>query len=227
MVNFQPSGLTSAVYSPDTLLVTGPFETRQIVIAQNAGQTSPLPRGQLLCLDANGRYQPLAAAETTVLIDAAGEVIRNNLAGSEVSIDVVTAKPPIPGTLQLATTADGSATIVLNLGTDNGRGVGSGAGGLFFVDYHTGRIRAVFTTAPTASHDLKAGYKHRNPAAGVLALPTVVLAEEIEAAKIAAGHVTTLGYVRGVFNSQALVGYSPGYDYHLNAIGIWVKTTAN
>lgn len=235
MVNFQPSGLTQEVYSPDKLLVMGPFETRSVTLLQAAAQSGVMARGTLLCINAAGKFVALDTAETTIALGATTEVVVNNLQAAGALIqDYVTAKPPIPGSLTMATTADGSATHVLELGSDNGRGIGSGAGGSFTLDYNTGRGRAVLGSAPTNGDDLKVGYKHRSvltPYGGSTVspygLPIAILAEEITEAALKAGDVVSLAYVRGTFNSGMLVGYSAGYDYHLNNAGIYVKANVN
>lgn len=235
MVNFQPSGITQEVYSPDKLLVKGPFETQSVTLLQAASQSGVMARGTMLCINAAGKFVALDAAETTIALGATTEVLVNNLqAAGPLIHDAATAKPPIPGTLSVGVTADGSATVLDDLGNDNGRGHGSDTGGSFDIDYNTGAIRAVLAAAPTDTEDLKAGYKHRSTLAAYggstvapYGLPIAILAEEITEAALKAGDVVSLAYVKGTFNSGMLVGYSAGYDYHLNNAGIYVKANVN
>jgi hypothetical protein len=121
------------------------------------------------------------------------------------------------------TTANGSATIKKELGTDNGMGEGVGADGRFTIDYNTGAGVAYLTTAPTDGDDLKAGYRHRTAGAGPEGLPTRILGEDIAAAAIAARDVVAPTYWSGTFNRRALIGYSAGYDGWLRQHGIYVK----
>jgi len=230
-MNTQPMLETGTGVTWDGLLGNSGdnFETKSIVIEQRAAMTdAEVARGRLLNADVDGKYHPISSAETTVALNASGEVLVNDMAGTETQADVVLAHPPIPGTVTLATTADGSATHVVELGTDNGEGQGKGAGGHFTVDYETGIIHVVFTTAPTIHHDLKAGYKYRAVDAAdsgetLLGMPKVILAEDLVGQDVIDGDVTTIAYVAGVFNRAALKGYSAGYESHLNRQGIYTK----
>lgn len=227
-INFQPSGVDSTAFTPDGLLSSGPLKTESGVLLQAASKSGDLKRGHLLARDANGKYVALDAAATTIAITTTAEVIVNNLqAAGPLIHDAVTAKPPIPGTLQVAVTADGSATVIDDLGVDNGRGIGSDTGGHYTIDYNTGRIRAVLAAAPTDTEDLKAGYKHRSALAeyaistlSPLALPVAILAEDVTEATIKAGDVTTVVYTAGQFVASKIVGYEVGYKEYLESIGI-------
>lgn len=229
MVNMQPS-LTTGTFTWDKLLGADlPIETISVTLETRAGSTdAEYARGRLLNQDVDGKWHIISSTETTVALNASGEVIRNNLATTDLQIPFVLAKPPVPGTVQVATTADGSATILKNLGVDNGEGRGVGADGWFIIDYDTGAGVAFLTTAPTATNDLKAGYKYRavdDADAGETqrALPRAILAEDVLGASVVAGDVVTLAYVRGEFRRAALLGYSTGYEGHLNKIGIVTK----
>lgn len=225
----QPS-LSTGTYAWDGVMGAHlHIETASITLEQRAGSTdAEYKRGRLLNVDVDGKYHPVSSTETTVALNATGEVIKNNLAGTETVVDTVLAKPPLPGTVTVATTADGSATPVLALGTDNGEGIGIGANGHFTVDYETGQIRAFFVTAPTATHDLKAGYKYRAVDAAdsgetLLGMPKAILAEDVLGADVVAGDVKAIAYVAGEFKQSKLLGYSAGYEKHLNRLGIFTR----
>lgn len=226
-VTSQPMGMDSVSSYIDKLLVSGEFRTREVTLLQDASLTTDLLRGQLLVPDASGKFVRLAAAEVTVPLNATSEVVKNSLATTDLICVFTCAKPPIPGTMTMAVTADGSATVVKDLGTDNGFGTGVGADGRFEIDYQTGRGVAYLSTAPTATHDLKAGYKHRNPGVGVgsspLGLPSVVLAEDILSTLLVAGDVKTIGYTEGKFLASALVGYSAGYREFMRLAGLTLQ----
>lgn len=229
MVNMQPS-LTTGTFTWDKLLGADlPIETIACTLEQRAGSTdAEYARGRLLNQDVDGKWHIISSTETTVALNATGEVIKNNLAGTDLQIPFTLANPPVPGTVNLATTADGSATVLKQLGVDNGEGRGVGADGWFTIDYDTGTGIAYLATAPTATNDLKAGYKYRavdaaDTAETQRALPRAILAEDIAGASVIAGDVVTVAYVRGEFRRAALLGYSAGYEGHLNKIGIVTK----
>lgn len=229
MVNVQPA-LTTGTYAWDKLLGADmPIETRSITLEQRAGSLdAEYARGRLLNQDVDGKWHIISSTETTVALDAAGEVIKNNLATTDLQIPFKLAKPPIPGTVHLATTADASATVLKELGVDNGEGRGVGADGWFTIDYETGAGIAYLATAPTATNDLKAGYKYRavddaDAAETQKAMPKAILAEDVPGASVVAGDVVTTAYVAGEFNRSALLGYSAGYEPHLNRLGIFTK----
>lgn len=227
--NFQPSvdnALGSIQVNP--LLAKGPFVSESITIEQDAGAVAgEYVVGRLLNKDVDGKYHLLAAAETTVALAATTEVVIDNLAAASgtAPLPFALAKPPIPGTVHLATTATGSATVLKELGTDNGKGVGVGADGSFTIDYETGRGVAYLASAATDTNDLKAGYKHRTPDAAdagetLLGLPKVILAEDVDVASLVAGDVVTVAYTKGGFNKELVLSYSAGYKDHLRSIGI-------
>lgn len=222
-VRFSP-GVSTQSFQVDNLFLTDQqIITKSITLAQDAGETATVKRGQLLVQHPTTlKYVKVAAAETTVALNATGEVIKNNLAATDLLVPFVLAKPSIPGTLTLAVTADGSATVVKALGTDNGSGVGVGADGRFTIDYQTGQGVAYITTAPTAGHDLKAGYTHRAIASGYQGVPSVILTEDIIAADLVAGDVVSIGYEGGHVRGSALTGYSAGYRPLLRDVGILV-----
>lgn len=231
-VSGQPGGITelgSLTY--DNLIASGRPLAVGITLEQDAGAVAgEYIRGRLLVKDVDGKYHFVSSTETTVALNATGEVIRNNLlaASGVAPLPFTLANPPIPGTVHLATTADGSATILKELGTDNGQGVGVGADGWFTIDYATGRGVAYLNTAATDTNDLKAGYKYRaiDPADSgetIVGLPTAILAEDILLAAIVAGDVVTAAYVEGEFLASGLSGYSSGYKDHLRSVGIIVR----
>lgn len=234
--NFQPSvdnALGSIQVNP--LLAKGPYVAESITIEQDAGVIAgEYVVGRLLNKDVDGKYHLLANAETTVALGATTEVVGNNLqaASGTAPIPFVLAKPPIPGTVSMATTTDGSATPVQVLGTDNGRGMGVGAGGRFTIDYDTGQGVAYLAAAVTNGDDLKAGYKHRTPDAAdsgetLLGLPRIILAEDVDIVALAAGDVVTVGWRKGGFNEDLVLSYSAGYKEHLRSIGIELIPSTN
>lgn len=221
----QPS-LVETAYAWDGL-IGGEYKGRGITLETRAGSVdADYAAGRLLNIDVDGKYHPISSTETTVALNATGEVIKNNLAATDLIIPFALAAPPIPGTVALATTADGSATPVIVLGTDNGKGKGVGAGGWFEIDYETGRGVAYLTTAPTATHDLKAGYKNRavdaaDSAETLLGMPKAILMENVTGAAIIAGDVKATAAIAGTFVRSKLAGYSAGYEAHLNTLGIY------
>lgn len=222
MVNFQPS-LETDTFTWDKLIADGMPQAKGVTLKQISGQSAVLARGTMLCLGTDGKYHPLAASETTVALNDV--LFKDDFgAGAATEWDFTLAKPPIPGTLQVVTVDQGTTTVVLNAGTDNGRGVGSGADGTFTVDYNTGRVRVVFSSAPSDDDDGTFTYKHRNPNAAALGLPVAILAEDIAAADLDAGDVVTVAYYKGRFRSAALVGYSAGYQFYLNQLGIYLAS---
>jgi hypothetical protein len=230
-VTGQPSGIFHTDFVFDALIANGPVKTASVTLERKVGAVSTdFVRGRLLQVDVDGKGHILSSTETTVALNATGEVIKNNLlaASGVAPIPFTLAHPPIPGTVHLATTADGSATILKELGTDNGHGAGSGAGGNFTIDYATGQGVAYLATAATDTNDLKAGYTYRgvDPAdAGesLSGLPTHILAEDVAAAVIDAADVVVTAYVAGEFLATGLVGYSAGYKPHLRTLGIFVR----
>ena len=232
--NMQPSADNALGSSAiNSILAKGPFVTKSITIEQDAGAIAgEYVVGRLLNVDVDGKYHLLAAAETTVALAATTEVVIDNMLAADgiVPRGFVLAQPPIPGTVHLATTATGSATVVKELGTDNGEGVGVGADGWFSIDYETGKGVAYFTTATTDTHDLKAGYKHRTPDAADSAetrmgMPKVILAEDVTLASVIAGDVRTIAYVSGGFNKELVLSYSAGYEKSLQKLGIHLITS--
>lgn len=223
----QPS-LAETAYTWDGL-IAGEYVGRSGTLETRASSTdAEYTRGRLLNKDVDGKYHPLSSTETTVALNATGEVIANNLqaASGTAPIPFVLAQPPIPGTVTIATTADASATVVAALGTDNGQGYGVGAGGRFTIDYQTGQGVAYLAAAATNGDDLKAGYKHRTPDAAdsgetLMALPCAVLLESRTGAEVIAGDVVTTVAIAGTFVRSKLLGYSAGYEAHLNKLGIY------
>lgn len=229
-MNTQPS-LASADYTWDGLLGADlPLQTIAITLEQRASSTdAEYSRGRLLNVDVDGKYHPISSTETTVALNASGEVVKNNMQATDpLTVPFVLAKPPVPGTVHLATTADASATIKKELGTDNGEGRGVGADGWFTIDYETGNGVAYLATAVTNGDDLKAGYKYRavdaaDSAETVLGMPKAILAEDVLGASVVAGDVKTIAYVAGEFKQSKVLGYSAGYEKHLNRLGIFTK----
>jgi hypothetical protein len=230
MANYQPEGVSEVSIAYDNLLAHGPYATRSIVMDQNAGASGAdadiyAARGTLLAIDpADGKAEPADAAETVVAIDATGEVIQNNLlAADPLDYYVSTALPPIPGTLSIGVTADASATVLDDLGTDDGLGNGRDTGGSFAVNYNNGEVEVHLAAAPTDTEDLKAGYTHRS----LPALPTLVLAEDITVGAIKAGDVTTIAFTKGGFHQPSVRGYSAGYQRYLREVGIEINANAD
>lgn len=219
----QPSGLSQNDSYLDKLLAYGPFKTRAVTLLQDAALGADLARGSLLCPNGT-KYVAPSTTETTVAITAAGganDLLVNDVgAGVPLEYDVTLTKPPIPGTVQIVTTLDGSATPVKNLGLDNGRGFGQSADGFFTIDYNTGRLRIVFATVPTDNDDIKAAFKYRALAAGSLGLPSLILAEDIPQASLVAGDVVSVAYELGSFQIVGVPNYSAGYLHALREVGI-------
>jgi hypothetical protein len=226
--NLQPAGFDSAAFVYDELLLRlEDQQTEEITLAQDVGATVLTHvRGRMLNKDPEtGLWHPLSSTETTVALDATGEVIVNAIGATLLEFNFQLAFPPIPGTVTLATTADGSATVLKALGTDNGLGRGAGADGEFTIDYQSGKGRAILATTGGATNDLKAGYKHRTPALPTpplipQGLPVRILAETHTAAVVAAGDVVTVAYSEGHFNTGALVGWSAGFASALLAFNM-------
>lgn len=228
--SFQPFGVTETASVFDNLLVHGPYQLVSVTIDQNAGASGAdtdiyAPRGCLLAIDpADSKAEPAAAAETTVAIAATAEVIYNNLqATGPLTLAAQLANPPIPGTVQIAVTADGSATVVDNLGVDDGLGFGTNTGGSYIINYQNGAVIATLAAAPTDTEDLKAGYKHR----GLPAMPSLVLAEAVTVGAIKAGDVIRPAYVKGTFHQPNVRGFSEGYRLHLKTLGLHFAPAAN
>lgn len=228
--NFQPtfnSSLGSQQINP--VLAAGPYETQEIVLVDNNSASGEYTTGRLLHRDTDGKYFPLATAETTVTSATLATITDSDYQVTEtVDADagvvlikpydfvVTLAKPPIPGTLSVTT----NDTSPLVCGTDNGEGVGSGANGSFRVDYQTGKVYVHFnSTRPANTKLIQGTYKHHAPS-GALGMPECVLMEDIADADIIAGDVTTVAYFKGSFNSGKLLGYSAGYKNHLRRQGI-------
>jgi len=218
--NLQPAGFDSAAFVYDELLLRlEDQQTEEITIAQDVSATELTHvRGRMLNKDPEtGLWHPLSSTETTVALDATGEVVSNAIGTTLLEFNFMLAFPPVPGTVSLGVTADGDATVLQDLGTDNGLGRGEGADGQFTIDYNSGKGRAILNAvAGGATNDLKAGYKHRTPALPTPpiipeGLPVRILAEPLTAAVVAAGNVVTVAYKEGHFNTGALVGWSAGF----------------
>lgn len=228
-INFNASGATTDTFSPDDLVVGGPLRTRSITLEQYASATGDdYVRGALLNVDVDGKYHLISNTVTTVALNTTGEVLLNNAAGTETILVKYLAAPPLPGTVTIASTADGSATPVVAFGTDNGEGEGKGAGGSFTVDYETGRVVINVVTALTATHDVKAGYQYRAVEAAdsgetQTAMPKAILAETVTDAAVIAGDVVVTAYIGGQFASAAIPNYSSAYRRHLRRLGIDVR----
>lgn len=230
-VTGQPSGLTETAFVYDNLIANGPVKTASITLERKIGAvTADFVRGRLLQVDVDGKGHMISSTETTVALNATGEVVKNGLlaASGVAEIPFVLAHPPIPGTIHLATTGDGSATVLKELGVDNGYGEGIGADGRFTIDYQTGQGSAYLTSAATDTNDLKVGYKYRavdaaDAAESLAGMPTHILAEDVAAALIDAADVVVTAYTAGEFLATGLVGYSAGYNPHLRTLGIFVR----
>ena len=206
----------------DNLLYDGDVMTKPIDLADNdSADDDYAVRGKLVAIDGNGRGVVLDEDETTIALDATGEVLANNLqaASGTAPIPFTLSKPPVPGTVTLATTANASATPVLALGTDNGEGYGAGAGGSFTIDYRTGKGVAYPNAAATNGDDLKAGFKHRTGG-----MPEGILIHTHTGDAVKAGPIASGIYVQGQFNKNAIPNWSDGYEYHLRQLGIYVVT---
>lgn len=223
----QPS-LAETAYTWDGL-VGGDYKSRGVILETRAGSVdAEYAVGRLLNIDVDGKYHPISSTETTVALNATGEVVKNNLAAASgtAPIPFVLAHPPIPGTVHLATTADGSATVLKELGTDNGHGMGVGADGSFTIDYETGQGIAYLASAATDTNDLKAGYKYRtvdaaDSAETLLGMPKAILMESVTGAAVIAADVKATAAIAGTFVRSKLLGYSAGYEPHLNRLGIF------
>ena len=225
-VNVQPSGATGDTYTPDNLLcgAQSNLRTMEVTLGDLTGLSSTDlfgKRGRLLYKKASdGRWYGLSDTVTAVALN---DVLVVDDFGASVEQDYVftLAFSPIPGTLHVVTVDQGTTTVVLECGTDNGQGFGSGAGGSFFVDYATGRVQLHLATAPSDNDDLTYAYSHRSGAGG--GLPAAILAEDWTDAQLNAGPHTTVAYISGEFRESALGGYSAGYWDHLREQGIIVR----
>lgn len=207
----------------DNLLYGGEYYTKPIDLADNNSATDTYAvRGSLVAIDANGRGVVLDLTATVIALDATGEVLIDNLlaAAGVIPRPFTLSKPPIPGTVTIATTANASATPVLVLGTDNSNGYGSGAGGFFTVDYTTGKGVAYPNAASTNGDDLKAGFSHRT-ASGE---PEGILIHTHLGTAVAAGPIASGIYVAGRFNKLAVPNWSAGYERGLRLKGIHMVT---
>lgn len=213
----------TATLAPDNLLYGGQYFTEAIELADKNGALDTYAvRGSLVSLDANNRGVVLDLTATVIALDATGEVLVNNMLAADgvIARPFVLSKPPIPGTVTLATTANASATPVLALGTDNGAGYGSGAGGFFTVNYATGAGIAYPNAAATNGDDLKAGFSHRT-AGGE---PYGILIHTHLGTAVAAGPIQSGVYIFGRFNTLAIPNWSAGYKVSLRRMGIYVVT---
>lgn len=231
-VTGQPSGITTrGSMTYDALIASGPVRTRSLTIERKIGAVAAdFARGRCLQIDVDGKGHMISSTETTVALNASGEVIKNGLlaASGTDPIPFVLAKPPIPGTVHLATTADGSATVLKELGVDNGQGRGVGADGWFDLDYETGQGVAYLASAATDTNDLKAGYKYRAVDAAdagetLAGMPKAILAEDVDATLIDAADQVATVYVAGEFLATGLVGYSAGYKEAMRVLGMFIK----
>lgn len=230
-ISGQPLFSVSEGPTFDGLIANGPVKTRSITIELDADAADTLyVRGRLLNKDVDGLYHAISSTETTVTLGATTEVVVDAMlaASGTAPVPFTLAHPPVPGTVHIATTATGSATVLKELGTDNGSGYGEGAGGHFTIDYATGAGVATFLTAVADTNDLKAGYKYRAMDApdsletiGGLAL--VILGEDIPASRINAASIRTFAYDAGEFNASKLYGYSAGYLEILRGFGIYIR----
>ena len=128
----------------------------------------------------------------------------------------------------IATTANGSATPLFSIGPDNGEGFAESADGHFSIDYDSGRVRIVYAVAPTATNDIKAGYKHRivdavpaNEAGR--GLPRVILPDSFLGATLVAADTKTVAYIGGRFRKADLVGYEDGYKNWFRSLKIDIQ----
>jgi len=225
-MNMQPSGLDVSTFAYDNLLCG--VQTNLRTIAVSLGDLTGLSssdafgkRGRLLYKKASdGKYYGLDTAETTIALN---DVLVVDDFGSTTELDYTfaLAKAPIPGTLHVVTVDQGTTTVVLDAGTDNGHGYGSAAGGYFHVDYDTGIVTVHFTSAPSDNDDLTYSYKHRG---GVnTGLPIAILAEDWTDAQLNAGPNESVAFISGEFRASALLGYSAGYYDHMKALGMIVR----
>lgn len=213
----------TATLAPDNLLYGGQYFTEAIELADKDGALDTYAtRGSLVSLNAAGRGVVLDLTATVIALDATGEVLYNNLlaASGAHHISFTLSKPPIPGTVSLATTANASATPILVLGTDNGNGYGSGAGGSFTINYQTGAGVAFINAAATNGDDLKAGFSHRTGGSE----PYGILIHTHTGAAVAAGPIQSGVYVFGRFNTLAIPNWSAGYKVALRRMGIYTVT---
>ncbi len=228
MANFQPS-YNSALGSSivNQILAGGPYETKSITLLDNNSAAGEYTVGRLLYRDAAGKYSPLSSTETQVTNEAALTMSDSSYTYTDSGSQTVVvkpktytftlAKPPIPGTLTIAT----NDTSPLALGTDDKEGHGKGAAGGFEVDYNSGRVTVTFDSTVVANTKIiQATYKHRAPSGATLGLPVAVLMEDISDAAIIASDVVTIAYFQGSFNASLLKGYSAGYESHLRRQGI-------
>ncbi len=228
-ISGQPMFAESVDRGFDGLIANGPVKTRSVTLEVDADADDDLyVRGRLAYRDADGKYHAIGSTENTVAIAAAGEVGANAVDGTAVTFTFTLAHPPVPRSVRIVTTADASATVVKDAGTDNGFGSGVGPDGSFTVNYNTGQVTVTFTAAPTATHDVKAAYKWRTvdaPDTGETqaALPMCILGEDIPASRINVADVVTFAYDAGEFNASKLFGYSPGYQEALRMGGIYVR----
>ena len=230
-ISGQPFFTSVSTTFDDGLFANGPVKTRNVVLEQDADADDDLyVRGRLLNLDADGKYHAISSTESTIAIAATtgAEIGADNADGTATSFTFTLAHPPVPRTLRVVTTANASATVVKDAGTDNGFGAGVGADGSFVVNYQTGAVTVTFATAPTATHDVKVAYKYRAvdaPDTGetLTGQPMVILGEDIPAARINEGDVTTFAYDSGEFNAAKLHGYSAGFKEGLRQGGIYVR----
>jgi hypothetical protein len=228
MVTFNPFGLVSDTFTPDSLLAGDELTTLSAVLDSYASATNALyARGRLLNKDKDGKFRPLADAETAVALNA---VLVVDDFGTTTVDDYwfMLALPPIPGTVHVVTVDEGTTTVVLEAGTDDGHGHGEGAGGWFDVDYDSGQVHVHFNTHPSDNDDLTYAYKHHSPitngaGVGETGMPMAILAEDVAGADVIAGDVTAIVYIGGSFLASALKGYSAGYKDSLRALNIVVK----
>src|SRR5690554_1512758 len=68
MAGFKPAGVSSEVFTPDKLQVTGPYAAKSITIEEDSA-AADLARGRLMA-KSGSKFVPLAAAETTVTSEA-------------------------------------------------------------------------------------------------------------------------------------------------------------
>lgn len=228
--NFQPVFNASlGSQTINSILADGEFDLIEVTLVDNNSASGEYTAGRLLHKDTDGKYFPLATAETTVTNETIKTItdtdynITETVDSDNGVVNVkpydfvcVLSKPPIPGTVTIAT----NDTSPLACGTDNGEGSGTGTNGSFTVDYNTGRVEVHFnSTRPANTKLIRATFKHHAPS-GALGMPVAILAEDVLDATVIAGDTVSVAYVTGTFNINKILGYSAGYRSWLQRQGI-------
>lgn len=225
-------GLTqTTIPVPDALQAGGNILTAPVTIAQRAATVdADYVVGRLCYPDSLGKLHLLDTAATVETIQAAaGDIIIDDVGATPALIqDATLARPPVPGTVTIVSTTNGSATPVFSIGPDNGDGFAESADGFFEIDYDSGRVRIVFAVALTANDDLKAAYDYRITDALAAneahrGLPRYILTEDVLGASVVAGDVKTVAIVKGRVRQQSLIGYQAGYEGWLRKLGIHIQ----